>query len=55
MGLSFLLLSWLFGYQSGENPGPTPGLAFRFYMAALPAFLLLLAHLAARRFPLEVR
>jgi GPH family glycoside/pentoside/hexuronide:cation symporter len=55
MGLSFLLLTWLFGYQSGENPGPTPGLAFRFYMAALPAFLLLLAHLAARRFPLEVR
>ncbi|MER3450892.1 MAG: MFS transporter [Thermus sp.] len=55
MGLSFLLLFWLFGYQSGENPGPNPGLAFRFYMGVLPAFLLFLAHLAARRFPLEVK
>jgi len=40
---SFVLLTWLFGYVSGEQPGPNPGGAFRFFMVAIPGSALLIA------------
>lgn len=40
---SFVLLTWLFGYVSGEHPGPNPDLAFRFFMVVIPGLALLLA------------
>ncbi len=40
---SFVLLTWLFGYVSGEHPGPNPDLAFRFFMVVIPGSALLLA------------
>ena len=35
------LLGVLFGYVSGENPGPQPGNAFRFLIGAFPLLFLL--------------
>ncbi|WP_299025577.1 MFS transporter [uncultured Thermanaerothrix sp.] len=40
---SFVLLTWLFGYVSGEQPGPDPDAAFRFFMVVIPGIALLLA------------
>jgi GPH family glycoside/pentoside/hexuronide:cation symporter len=37
------LLGVLFGYVSGENPGPQPGNAFRFLIGAFPFVFLVLA------------
>jgi GPH family glycoside/pentoside/hexuronide:cation symporter len=37
------LLGVLFGYVSGENPGPQPGIAFRFLIGAVPLVFLVLA------------
>lgn len=36
----FLLLFFFFGFESGENPGPNPGTATRFMMAAFPVVLM---------------
>lgn len=55
VGLSFALLGPLFGYVSGENPGPNPGLAFRFLVAAIPGVAILLAYFLTALFPHEVR
>jgi GPH family glycoside/pentoside/hexuronide:cation symporter len=41
--LSFVLLTWLFGYVSGVEPGPNPDGAFRFLMVVIPGLTLLLA------------
>jgi len=49
--LSFALLTPLFGYVSGEAPGPNPGVAFRFLMAVPPFVATLLALGLALRFP----
>jgi len=54
-GLAFLLLPVLFGYVSGEQPGPMPGHAFRFFMSAYPFAACGIALLIARRFPSAVR
>lgn len=40
---SFVLLTWLFGYVSGEQPGPNPDAAFRFFMVVIPGIVLLVA------------
>lgn len=40
---SLALLTPLFGYVNGENPGPDPASAFRFFMTVLPIAMLLLA------------
>ncbi|MFN4233086.1 MFS transporter [Thermus sp.] len=48
---SFALLTPLFGYVSGEAPGPDPGGAFRFLMAVPPFVAALLALGLALRFP----
>lgn len=55
VGLAFALLGPLFGYVSGENPGPNPGLAFRFLVSVVPGVAILLAYLLAALFPHEVR
>ncbi|AAS82551.1 MFS transporter [Thermus thermophilus] len=49
--LAFALLTPLFGYVSGENPGPNPEAAFRFLMAVPPFAASLLALALAARFP----
>lgn len=41
----YLLVDKLFGFKSGENPGPAPGDASRFLMVLFPAALLLLGFL----------
>jgi GPH family glycoside/pentoside/hexuronide:cation symporter len=51
--LALILLSLLFGYVSGENPGPQPENAFRFLMSAFPLFFIILAWLIASRLPFE--
>ena len=51
VGLAFALLTPLFGYVSGENPGPNPEAAFRFLMAVPPFAASLLALALAARFP----
>ena len=45
------LLGVLFGYVSGEDPGPAPGNAFRFLIGALPFVLLTLALLVSHWLP----
>jgi len=49
--LSLVLLGVLFGYVSGENPGPDPANAFRFLMSAVPFIFLIFAWFLARRLP----
>ncbi len=55
VGLAFALLGPLFGYVSGENPGPNPGLAFRFLVAVIPGVAILMAYFLTALFPHEVR
>ncbi|MCP4362822.1 MAG: MFS transporter [Chloroflexi bacterium] len=50
---ALLLLGILFGYVSGENPGPTPDDAFRFLMGVLPLICLLTAWLLARQLRID--
>ncbi len=45
--LSMLLVGALFGYVSGEIPGPNPGAAFRFLISVLPILSLVLAFVFA--------
>jgi GPH family glycoside/pentoside/hexuronide:cation symporter len=51
--LALLLLGVLFGYVSGENPGPDPAAAFRFLMSVFPFVFLLLAMWLAYLLPKE--
>ncbi|HWI62535.1 MAG TPA: MFS transporter [Symbiobacteriaceae bacterium] len=44
---SFVLISVMYGYVSGDQPGPNPGAAFRFMMGAIPFVGLSLAFLAS--------
>jgi GPH family glycoside/pentoside/hexuronide:cation symporter len=44
----FGLLTPLFGYVSGNQPGSQPDVAFRYFMTVLPALALLVAVLIAR-------
>jgi GPH family glycoside/pentoside/hexuronide:cation symporter len=46
---ALLLLAILFGYVSGDDPGPNPDLAFRFLMGVIPFICLLAAWFLARR------
>ena len=50
--LALVLVLVLFGYVSGEDPGPHPGKAFRFLIGVLPLTCLLPAWILARRFPM---
>lgn len=51
--LALLLLGLLFGYVSGEDPGPNPASAFRFFMSVLPFICMLAALLLARTMRLD--
>lgn len=45
--VSWVLLDVLFGYVSGDSPGPNPGAAFRFLMVVIPGTALALGGVAA--------
>jgi GPH family glycoside/pentoside/hexuronide:cation symporter len=49
--LALMLVGVLFGYVSGENPGPNPGDAFRFLITVIPLVFVALAWLIARQLP----
>jgi GPH family glycoside/pentoside/hexuronide:cation symporter len=49
-GVAMFLIGILFGFVSGDQPGPDPGSAFRFLISFFPAISLLLAMQLARRF-----
>jgi GPH family glycoside/pentoside/hexuronide:cation symporter len=51
--LALILLGLLFGYVSGEDPGPNPESAFRFLMSVLPFTCMAAALLLARTIRLE--
>lgn len=51
--LALVLLGLLFGYVSGENPGPQPDLAFRFLMSVIPLVLTIIGWLMASRLSFE--
>jgi len=50
---SLALLTPLFGYVNGENPGSNPAAAFRFFMTVLPIAMLLLAAVLTWFYPQE--
>jgi GPH family glycoside/pentoside/hexuronide:cation symporter len=51
--LALILLAVLFGYVSGDDPGPNPDNAFRFLISVLPFVFMVIALLLSRRFPFE--
>lgn len=51
--LALVLLGLLFGYVSGENPGPQPEDAFRFLISVFPLVFTFTAWLIASRLPVE--
>jgi GPH family glycoside/pentoside/hexuronide:cation symporter len=51
--LALVLLGLLFGYVSGENPGPQPENAFRFLISVFPLIFTLIAWLIASRLSFE--
>ena len=51
--LALVLLSLLFGYVSGENPGPQPENAFRFLISIFPLVFTIIAWLIASRLLFE--
>jgi glycoside/pentoside/hexuronide:cation symporter, GPH family len=53
-GAAMLAVGMLFGYISGEQPGPQPDLAFRFLIGAVPVISLLPAMYFARQFFNEI-
>lgn len=48
--VALLLASLLYGYVSGENPGPQPAMAFSFLMSFAPFAVLVLSWYFARSF-----
>ncbi|HLO29713.1 MAG TPA: MFS transporter [Anaerolineales bacterium] len=51
--LALVLLSLIFGYVNGANPGPHPENAFRFLMSVIPLVLTIIAWLIASRLSFE--
>ena len=51
--LALALLGVLFGYVSGENPGPDPANAFRFLISVFPFVCMAFAWVLARRLDFE--
>ena len=50
---ALVLLGILFGYVSGENPGPQPENAFRFLISVFPLFFIFFAWLISRKISFE--
>jgi GPH family glycoside/pentoside/hexuronide:cation symporter len=48
--VAMMLATILFGYVSGENPGPRPDMAFRFLMGFAPLAVLVVSWFFARSF-----
>lgn len=42
-GGAYLLVSWLYGFQSGDNPGTQPDAAARFLMTVVPPVLMVIS------------
>jgi GPH family glycoside/pentoside/hexuronide:cation symporter len=53
--LALVLLGLLFGYVSGENPGPQPENAFRFLMSVFPLVFTILAWIIASQLSFETK
>jgi GPH family glycoside/pentoside/hexuronide:cation symporter len=53
--LALVLLGLLFGYVSGENPGPQPENAFRFLMSVFPLVFSIFAWLIASRLSFDYK
>ena len=51
--LALVLLGILFGYVSGDNPGPQPENAFRFLISVFPLFFIFFAWLISRKLSFE--
>ena len=51
--ISLVLLGLLFGYVSGDNPGPQPDNAFRFLISVFPLVCTIIAWLIASRLSFE--
>jgi GPH family glycoside/pentoside/hexuronide:cation symporter len=51
--LALILLALLFGYVSGEDPGPQPDTAFRFLISVVPSVFMVLAWLLSLRLHFE--
>jgi GPH family glycoside/pentoside/hexuronide:cation symporter len=51
--LALVLLAVLFGYVSGDDPGPQPDNAFRFLMSAIPFLFMALSWLLSLKLPFE--
>jgi len=51
--LALVVLSLLFGYVSGENPGPHPENAFRFLISAFPLVFTIIAWIISSRLSFE--
>ncbi|MEE8392336.1 MAG: hypothetical protein V3S14_16280 [Anaerolineae bacterium] len=51
--LALVLLGVLFGYVSGEDPGPDPANAFRFLISVFPFVCMAFAWVLARKLCLE--
>jgi GPH family glycoside/pentoside/hexuronide:cation symporter len=51
--LALLLLGLLFGYVSGQKPGPQPENAFRFLISVFPLVFTIIAWLIASRLSFE--
>jgi GPH family glycoside/pentoside/hexuronide:cation symporter len=51
--LALVLMGLLFGYVSGENPGPQPENAFRFLISVFPLIFIIIAWLIANRLSFE--
>jgi Na+/melibiose symporter-like transporter len=47
--LALVLIGFLFGYVSGENPGPHPENAFRFLISVFPLIFTLIAWLISSK------
>lgn len=41
--LAFFIVGLIFGYESGDNPGPDPGLTFRYLISVVPLCLLIVS------------
>jgi len=52
-GLALILLGVLFGYVSGDDPGPNPDKAFRFLMSVIPLLCMVAAWFLARTLRLD--
>jgi len=51
---AMVIVGIVFGYMSGDHPGPQPGNAFRFLISIFPVVALLLVMLLAHRFFIEI-